>query len=262
MSAWRRKSFRSTRPVDQQAGTWSATVGPRPGCGKPPPSPRACSARSDHRRREGVVAGLFRSSTGSITAGMTSGKERREQLLQEVPQEEILLTRLADHGGGQDRVATAQHPVCGSGKTGSRASERVVPVVVTEGSLGSTLAAGELAHQAELGLATSTRQWSERGCALSGIFSPLQQEAREQELGTFSGSGAMAERMSAGRAAEEHVDRQRLIEAALPRPDGSRRRAGSAMCIPVDLIVVELHAVHAEIRRARLGMLGQDQGQA
>ena len=77
-------------------------------------------------------------------------EKRRQQVLQQVADEEVLLPRLADHGRWKDCVASVKEPV--DVKDWEVVRERVVAVVVAERAFRPAFAGPHLADQGELGL--------------------------------------------------------------------------------------------------------------
>ena len=61
-----------------------------------------------HRARERVVAGLA-IRPQLLDRGHHQWKERREQLLQQIADEEVLLARLAHNGGRKKGILAARH---------------------------------------------------------------------------------------------------------------------------------------------------------
>jgi len=81
-------------------------------------------------------------------AGHDDGEERREERLEVVPQEEVLLPRLTDDRGGEDRVLPVAERLAAQDREGVRL--RVVAVVIPEGSLFTSLSKRGLADEGEL----------------------------------------------------------------------------------------------------------------
>ena len=200
----------------------------------------ALVALLDHRRGQRVVAGLA-VGPEARTAGHHQREERREQLLEEVADEEVLLPRLAHHGGGVDRVAPAAQ-VGRRGRPGSRGAASSSRSGRRR-ALGPALAA---AHRARRGRSPrSPPAGAGPGRAPSRSRSPAMSEASSSS-GTFSGRGAIAARIRAGGPPRKTVTgralalrlRHGVVEAAaladLPVHAGGAR-------------VVDVQAVDAEV---------------
>ncbi len=102
-----------------------------------------------HRRGQGVIARLAVGPQAQH-AWHHEGEERGEQLLQEVADVEVLLPGLAHDGRGIDRVLAAAEVRDPEDRV--VVAQRVVAVVVAEGSLGPALAGQNRSHERDLGV--------------------------------------------------------------------------------------------------------------
>ena len=105
-------------------------------------------------------------------------EERREERLQVVPQEEVLLPRLADDRGGEDRVLPVAERLAAQDGEGVRL--RVVAVVIPEGSLLTSLSKRSLADEGELCAGEEVMAAERVGAGLKLV---TLEESSEEQLG-------------------------------------------------------------------------------
>ena len=98
-------------------------------------------------RAERVIAG-FAVGPEILDGRHDQREQRRQQLLQQVADEEVLLPRLADHRGGIDRVAPVRERAHAEDRV--VVPQRVVAVVIAERPLRSPFARRHFADQREL----------------------------------------------------------------------------------------------------------------
>src|ERR1044071_1621662 len=148
-----------------------------------------------HRGAQRVVAGLA-IGPQLLHRGHHQRKERRQQLLQQIADEEVLLPRLPHHRRRIDRVPAVRHALHREHRVVVR--QRVVAVVVAEGPFGLAHARRHLVHERELG------RRDERVRALTvHLRQPLAGDERgEHQLGYVLGQRCDGRQNERRRAAE------------------------------------------------------------
>ena len=154
----------------------------------------ALVALLDDRAGQRVIAGLA-VRPQLLDRRHHQRKQRRQQLLQQVADEEVLLARLADDGRRVDRVAcdarsaARRTPGSRAAASSSRSDRRTVLRAVRTSGATCPISANSA-------FAISGCGWP-LGPATCGRRSPAISDASISS-GTFSGSGAIADRISAG----------------------------------------------------------------
>ena len=120
-------------------------------------------------------------------------EQRREQFLQQIADEEVLLPRFADDRRGEHRVTPVRERADREDRV--VVLQRVVAVVIAEWTLGATHVRRTSPMSANS--AFGDERMRPGSVRTSFSRSPAMSEASISS-GTFSGSGAMAARMSAG----------------------------------------------------------------